>query len=94
MKLQDYAFLRLLGKSLDKPTAKKLWGNIVRSYSRCNLTFWKDRWAAFQGLASEVSQAQDWEPVHGLRHNLIGVDELLWQTELPGSGTIECGEPS
>ena len=66
----------------------------MRSYSRCKLTFWKDRWPAFQGLASEVSKAQDWKLVHGLRHHLIGLNELLWRAELPDLGTIECGEPS
>ncbi|KAH6620585.1 heterokaryon incompatibility protein-domain-containing protein [Boeremia exigua] len=94
MKLGHNAFSKLLDDRVDENSASDAWEAIVQSYSSCKVTFWKDRWPAFQGLASQVSTAQDWQIVHGLRHHLLGSTELLWKVTSRGPGTIDCREPS
>ncbi|XPS81000.1 hypothetical protein M3J09_012944 [Ascochyta lentis] len=92
--LDDRAFPKLLDPLTDKITVSSAWINIVSRYSRCNLTYWKDRWPAFQGLSNEVAKAQNWTIVHGLRSHLLGRGELLWEAYHPETGTIDLGEPS
>ncbi|UPX19939.1 uncharacterized protein EKO05_0010188 [Ascochyta rabiei] len=94
VQLNSHAFPRLLDPRTDAGTAYVAWGQVVLQYSICNLTLWKDRWPAFQGLASEVAKAQNWKIVHGLRSHLISTTELLWHTYKPEAGAVDIGEPS
>lgn len=90
--LPSSAFLSLLDQG--SRGANFAWKALVEQYSGCKLSFWKDKWPAFQGLANEVSSAQDWKMVHGLREHLLDTTELLWYTSRPELGTLELGEPS
>lgn len=94
MELRKTAFPRLLDRSTDETEASDVWKAVVRHYSRCKLSFYKDKWPAFQGLANEVAKARDWKMVNGLRTHLLGTTELLWNGESPELGTIDVGEPS
>lgn len=93
LKLRFNSFSRLLDHCIDAESAERAWGEVVRQYTRCDLTFWRDKWPAFQGLAAEVTKAQNWRLVHGLRYDVLGL-ELLWYLPQPCLGTIELGKPS
>jgi hypothetical protein len=93
--MRAHPFPRLLDINTDENIANAAWREIVRDYSACELTFWKDKWPAFQGLTAEVEKAQGWIIAHGLRSHLLSTD-LLWYAanSEPGRKTIDCGEPS
>jgi hypothetical protein len=93
--MREHSFPRLLDINTDEQVANEAWRKIVRDYSACKLTFWTDKWPAFQGLTAEVEKAQGWTIAHGLRSHLLGTD-LLWSADRPEMGckTIDCGEPS
>ncbi|KAF3007670.1 hypothetical protein E8E13_009064 [Curvularia kusanoi] len=94
MDLRYPTFSNLLETEIDEIKAEEAWGEVVKSYSRCKLTFWEDKWPAFQGLTTEVSKKRKWTFIHGLRQHKLEMRELLWYVEKPRLRTIECGEPS
>jgi hypothetical protein len=93
--MREHSFPRLLDINTDEQVANAAWREVVENYSACKLTFWTDKWPAFQGLTAEVEKAQGWTIAHGLRSHLLGTD-LLWSADRPETGckTIDCGEPS
>ena len=59
------------------------WWMMVQAYTACKLTFDKDKWAAFAGLAGEVERHTRTRLHHGLwESNLF--DEVLWKAKRPG----------
>jgi hypothetical protein len=93
IQMKDTSFAKLLDGDTDKDTAVAAWNSIVEEYSACKLTFWKDRWPAFQGLTAEVEKAQGWTIVRGLRSHLFCQD-LLWVADRIEEDAINSGEPS
>jgi hypothetical protein len=93
--MREHSFSKLLDINTDEKVADAAWREIAEGYSACKLTFWKDKWPAFQGLTAEVEKAQGWTIAHGMRSHLLSTD-LLWYADGPetGSKTIDCGEPS
>jgi len=72
----NYWFPNLLHGDLDEGKIDRAWQNTIEVYSGSKLTFWKDKWPAFQGLTAEFEKTQGWTIVHGLRSHLLGRDLL------------------
>ncbi|KAF1363453.1 HET-domain-containing protein, partial [Lizonia empirigonia] len=51
LELPYAAFPRLLNRSICDIAADGVWKAVVKQYSSCQLSFYKDKWPAFQGLA-------------------------------------------
>jgi hypothetical protein len=94
MKQNPNDILRMLDPNAEKFQASQAWKSIIIIYSNCELTLWKDKWPAFQGLTNEVAKAQGWKLVHGLRQHMLHTSELLWYTIGPSSETIDLDQPS
>lgn len=74
----------LLSTSLDEEHRKSThahrrykWWSLISAYTKCQMTFKTDKWAAFQGLAVQVSRAWDQKLFYGLWEEDF-VEELLW----------------
>ena len=59
------------------------WWRMVREYTSGKLTFDRDKWTAFSGLAKVVEQHTRTRLYHGLWESNI-FDELLWRVPKPG----------
>ena len=93
-KLERESYAGLLGLTFEsQDIINKAWHYIVREYTDCSLTYRQDRWPAFQGLAKQVADQQNWLIVHGLRWHVRARD-LLWETVLPKPSSIDLDEPS
>ncbi|KAL6709634.1 hypothetical protein ACN47E_001062 [Coniothyrium glycines] len=69
------------------------WWTLISAYSRCNLTFEKDKWPAIQGLAQQVALVWGQEMFYGLwAHNFAR--ELLWQVRRRATRRLDTGAPS
>ncbi|KAH7391688.1 heterokaryon incompatibility protein-domain-containing protein [Pyrenochaeta sp. MPI-SDFR-AT-0127] len=77
-------FYDMLNEPLDKEQRESThahrrykWWSLVSAYTKCQMTYDSDKWAAFQGLGMYVSFAWGQKLLHGLwEHDLV--QELLW----------------
>ena len=91
LKMTLHTIRELCGKG-DWEDWKLFWWKMVQEYTTNKLTFDKDKWAAFSGLAKEVEQNTKTRLHYGLwESNLF--DELLWKVLKPGR-RVEYDAPS
>ncbi|KAJ2989239.1 hypothetical protein NUW58_g3571 [Xylaria curta] len=70
------------------------WWNIIAAYTKCDLTFDKDRWPAIMGLATAIEAQSGCRLVHGLWEVNLS-EELMWKISDPLKGKrLENGVPS
>ncbi|KAI1369914.1 heterokaryon incompatibility protein-domain-containing protein [Xylaria arbuscula] len=88
-------FYQLLDKSRGEYTSwSSAWWSIIAEYTKCNLTFDKDRWPAIMGLATAVETQSGRRLVHGLWEANLPV-ELMWKISNPLKGKrLESEAPS
>jgi hypothetical protein len=73
----------------------KDWETLLDYYTKRRLGSRKDKYAALQGLSSEVAKARRWHMVHGLwTHSWT--EQLLWSARRPEKNvrSLELGAPS
>ena len=72
---------------------ERFWWKMVREYTSSQLTFDRDKWTAFSGLAGAVEELTRTKLYHGLwASNLF--DELLWKVLRPGKRVTDHDAPS
>jgi hypothetical protein len=67
---------------------------MVRAYSKRNLTFQKDKWPAFRGIAQEFAILNNVTLICGLRYPEMCAADLVWLVHDPNIGTINLRDPS
>lgn len=73
------------------PEVSKVWGDLVEYYSRCALTFARDKLVAISGIAQEIQQAVEDEYLAGMWRSELA-HSLLWEVER-GSDNTRAGRP-
>jgi hypothetical protein len=86
-------FNNLLDYDVSQPVWTNSWWKLVTEYSRCNLSFVKDKWTAMEGMALEIEKSSSQNLAHGLWEFNI-TDELLWTVSRPKKERLDIGKPS
>ena len=97
--MQDYLmrdlsrdFYEMLNDSNPTWTIQKWW-ELISEYTKCDMTFEKDKWPAIQGLALQVSKAWGTSLFYGLwSHRLM--EELFWVVVGPRQERPRIDAPS
>lgn len=82
---------RVGGDAVGAASFSHMWYEIVESFTRCSLTFTKDKLIALHGLVGEIERASGYTYLSGLWGEHLVTDLLWFAAEGPGVRLLDSG---